>query len=348
MKLNALFEAYTIPYDFTKKKNASSNITFIKENGIAEKDVFAAIDVVKKSKEFKKIESMEFEYRSSALQEKRGTLYFESLDGNTQLTFYITGQMRIARRGGYDNDQFMGQPIKTLPPTQIGDKPTVEEVLIENLVKSMTSYLDQLDRKGAKADDAMAMVDERMKKFGFPEGFRLYIESAPKQAGYLENDEGLVYMNAKAGGTLGNVMIDYGDNPDPGKNVEIHGVEGVWRVTLRGKHIKSFKGIEKIFTSGMLVLMIDCDEIDLKELARIAPEKAKHLMFLRNPLNYPLITALKLFNTSSEISKSADKRLFTDEIKKVMIDLNAVKKGTLDIIDFQDSLIDAGHDIAAR
>ena len=121
MKLSSLFEAYIIPYDFTKKKNSSSISDFIKGNNISASDISTALNKIKSSSEFKKVISYGFVYKSSALQEKRATLYFESEDRNTQITCYATGQARRANRGGYNNSQFIASPIPTLPPNHLED-----------------------------------------------------------------------------------------------------------------------------------------------------------------------------------------------------------------------------------
>ena len=92
MKITTLLEAYKIEYDFAKKKNRSSIIDFIKENDIKIADIQTSMDAVKKSSEYKNLLALGFTYKSSALQEKRGTMYFESEDGNTQITCYATGQ----------------------------------------------------------------------------------------------------------------------------------------------------------------------------------------------------------------------------------------------------------------
>ena len=349
MKISALLEAYKIDYDFTAKKNKSSVIDFIKMNDVKLPDIQKAMDKVKKSSEYAKLIAAGFTYESSALQEKRATMYFESKDGNSQVTCYATGQARRANRGGFNNSQFIASPIKTLPPTQWIDDAHAVEVLTDNLTKSIQSVLQTFENKGKKSADGLAAVDERMKKLGFPEGFRIYIDSALKNDKYIWMDEGQVMIDAKANGAIGNLTIDFGKNSELGPNVDLGGVEGIWRVTIQGDNIKSYKGLEKVFRPGMLSLMINTKAPNFKELAKImGSNNIKNVMFLVDPRETPLLSLPKICYEKVSISKNADTRLLKDkQINAILDRINQVIKNQFDLLDLQDELMDQGLDKAA-
>jgi len=349
MKLSSLFEAYIIPYDFTKKKNSSSISDFIKGNNISASDISTALNKIKSSSEFKKVISYGFVYKSSALQEKRATLYFESEDGNTQITCYATGQARRANRGGYNNSQFIASPIPTLPPTQLEDPSKTVAVLLANLKSSMQSVLNKFEKRDSYKNDGMAVVDERMKKLGFPEGFRIYLDGAFKQDKYIYMDEGQVMINAKAGGNIGLTVLDFGKNPELGPNVDFGDVQGIWKLIIRGENIKSYKGLEKFFKSGLLAIVVDTPNVNLKELAKtMTSNNIKNVYFAVNPLEIPLMSLPKICQ-HTEFDKNGDTRLLknkdvTDTLEKI----NKVINGDLDILDLQDELLDAGFTKAAK
>ena len=346
MKLSSLLEAYKIDYDFTTKKNKSSVIDFIKLNDVKLPDIQTAMGKVKKSAEYAQLIAAGFTYESSALQEKRATMYFESEDGNSQITCYATGQARRANRGGFNNTQFIAAPIKTLPPSQWIDDAHAVDVLSENLINSIKSVLQAFENKGKKSADGLVAVDERMKKLGFPEGFRIYIDSALKNDKYIWMDEGQVMVNAKAGGALGNIVIDFGKNPDMGPNVDIGGAEGLWRVTIQGENIKSYKGLEKFFGPGLLSLMVNTKAPNFKELAKVmSGNNIKNVIFLVDPRETPLLSLPKICHEKVSVSKNADTRLLKDkQINQVLDRINQVIRNQFDLLDLQDELMDQGLD----
>ena len=349
MKLSALIESYTISYDFTKKKNSSSVIDFIKLNEVKIADIQKAMDHVKKSKEYQKLIDAGYVYKSSALQEKRATMYFESEDSNSQITCYATGQARRANRGGYNNSQFIASPIKTLPPMQWVDDSKAFEVLTTNLISSIKSVLQTFENKGKRAADGLSVVDERMKNLGFPEGFRIYIDSAMKNDKYIWMDEGQVMINAKGGGAIGNLVIDFGDNPELGPNVDFGTVEGIWKVVLKGTNIKSYKGLEQVFKPGMISLDIHTEAPNFKALSKImGSNNIRKVYFYVDPRKIPLLSIPKICHEEVDIGKSADARLIRDtQITEIMEKLTDVVKNKMDALDFQDYLMDQGLDEAA-
>ena len=349
MKLSSLMEAYKIEYDFTKKKNKSSIVDFIKENDIKLADIQTAMQNIKKSNEFKKILGLGFTYKSSALQEKRATLYFESENGNTQITCYATGQARRANRGGFNNSMFIASPIPTLPPTQLDDPSKAVEVMTTNLKNSIQSVLNSYERKGNKKADGMAVVDERMKKLGFPEGFRIYLEGAFKQDKYIYMDEGQVMIDAKAGGNIGLMVLDFGKNGELGPNIDFGDVQGIWKLIIRGENIKSYKGLEKFFKSGLLALVVDTPNVNLKELAKMmTSNNIKNVYFAVNPLEMPLMSLPKICQ-HTEFDKNGDTRLLKNrDVKDTLEKINKVISGDLDLLDLQDELLDAGFTKAAK
>jgi len=350
MKLQNLLEAYKIDYDLTKKKNKSSIIDFIKLNDIQLADITAAMNKAKKSSEYQKVVGLGFVYKSSALQEKRATMYFESEDGNTQITCYATGQARRANRGGYNNKMFIASPIPTLQPTQLDDPSKAVEVLFDNLKKSLQSVINSYDRKNDKKAGGLAAVDERMKKFGFPEGFRIYQEGAEKDDKYISMDEGQVLINAKAGGKIGLTVLDFGNNPELGPNVDIGRVEGIWKLIIRGENIKSYKGLEKFFSSGLLSIVIESPNPNFKEIAKtMSGNNIRFVYFKVNPLQMPLLSLPKICHEAVSIDKNGDTRLLKDkEIKNVFDLLNKVIKNQADLLDVQDELLDLGYEKAAK
>lgn len=351
MKIASLFESYKIEYDFTKKKNKSSIIDFIKENDIKLADIQTAMAAVKKSPEYRKLEGLGFIYKSSTLQEKRGTMYFESENGNTQITCYATGQARRANRGGFNNSMFIASPIPTLPPTKLDDPTKAVEVMTANLKGSIQSVLNSFEKKGSKAADGLAAVDERMKKLGFPDGFRIYLDGAFKQDKYIMMDEGQVMINAKAGGRfIGLTVLDFGKNGELSPNVDIGGVEGIWKLIIRGENIKSYKGLEKFFKSGLIAIEIDTPNPNFKELAKtMTSNNIRKVYFKVNPLEIPLLSLPKICHEEVAVSQQADSRLLKNkEIKDLLGKLNQVIKGNLDLLDLQDELLDAGYEKAAK
>lgn len=350
MKISSLLEAYKIEYDFTKKKNKSSIIDFIKENNIALVDIQAAMNNAKKSPEFKKVIANGFVFKSSALQEKRATLYFESEDGNTQIICYATGQARQASRGGFNNNQFMASPIPTLPPTQLDDPDKAVEVLTANLKSALQSVINRFEKQDSYKTDGIAVVDERMKKLGFPDGFRIYLDGAFKQDKYITMDEGQVVINAKAGGNVGPLVLDFGKNGELGPNVDIGVVEGVWKLVIRGENIKSYKGLEKFFKSGLIAIEIDTPNPNFKELAKtMTSNNIRKVYFKVNPLEIPLLSLPKICYEEVAVSKKADSRLLKNkEINDLLSKVNQVIHGKLDLLDLQDELLDAGYDKAAK
>ena len=350
MKISNLLEAYEIKYDLTKKKNMSSIIDFIKENNIPLADIQKAMDEAKNSSEYKKLLALGFTYKSSALQEKRGTLYFESNDGNTQVTCYATGQARRANRGGFNNSMFIASPIPTLPPTQLDDVAKSAEVMLDNLKKSLQSVLNSYEKKENKKVEGLAAVDERMKNLGFPEGFRIYIEGALKNDKYISMDEGQVIVNAKAGGSIGLVVIDFGKNTELGTNVDFGSVEGLWKVKIRGENIKSYKGLEKFFKSGLIAIEIDTPNANFRELAKtMGSNNIKYVYFYVNPLEMPLLSLPKICHDEVSISINADTRLLKNkDINGILGKINQVIHGNADLFDLQDELLDAGYEKAAK
>lgn len=350
MKLSTLFESYKIQYDFSKKKNSSSIIDFIKENEINLSDIQTSMEIVKKSNEYKKLIGLGFLYKSSALQEKRCTMYFESEDGNTQITCYATGQARRANRGGFNNSMFIASPLPTLPPTQLDDPSKAVEVMVSNLKGSIQSVLNAFEKKGSKAADGLAVVDDRMKKLGFPDGFRIYLDGAFKQDKYITMDEGQVVINAKAGGNVGLMVLDFGKNGELGPNVDIGVVEGVWKLVIRGENIKSYKGLEKFFKSGLIAIEIDTPNPNFKELAKtMTSNNIRKVYFKVNPLEIPLLSLPKICHEEVAVSKQADSRLLKNkEINDLLSKVNQVIHGKLDLLDLQDELLDAGYDKAAK
>jgi hypothetical protein len=349
MKITTLLEAYKIEYDFTKKKNRSSIIDFIKENDIKIADIQATMDAVKKSSEYKKLLALGFTYESSALQEKRATMYFESEDGNTQITCYATGQARRAKRGGFNNSMFIASPIPTLPPTQLDDPSKAAEVMTTNLKNSIQSVLNSYEKKGNKKADGIAVVDERMKKLGFPEGFRIYLDGAFKQDKYIYMDEGQVMIDAKAGGNIGLMVLDFGKNGELGPNVDFGDVQGIWKLIIRGENIKSYKGLEKFFKSGLLAIVVDTPNVNFKELAKtMTSNNIKNVYFTVNPLEIPLMTLPKICQ-HTEFDKNGDSRLLKNkDVKDTLEKINKVISGDLDLLDLQDELLDAGFTKAAK
>ncbi len=344
MKLQSLLEAYVIPYDAGKKKNTSSVVDFIKENGITPSDTAKALDAIKKTKEFQFILDCEFEYASSALQEKRAVAYFESQDGNKQLTFYPTGQVREASRGGFNNSQFIAKPIPTEAPVQIGDLPTSVEVMVANLKLGLKAYSDLVDRRNKRTDTGLDAVDLEMRKINAPTGLRIYAENAPKKK-IFEVDEGIVYCKAESSTS---VVIDFGDLPDVG-DFSVHDVAGVNRLTIRGNNIKSFKGLEAFFKVPMLVTFLDAEGINMRELAKIAPEKANRLYFKNDPRKYPLLSVPKLFIQSVNIWEFTHASIKNNrQVIEILNRLNAIKKGDGDELDLQDWLLDNNLNICAK
>lgn len=350
MKISSLFESYKISYDFTKKVNSSSVTDFLSKNEIPDSDVRKAVVKARTLPEFQKILDLGYENSSSSLQEKRGTFFFTSSDGNSQLTCYVTGQARNANRGGFNNTQFIASPIKTLPPTQVGDLPTYVEVMVDNLKKSFTAVLQKLEARQSTKDDGLTAVDERMKKFGFPSGFRIYLEGALKNNKYIFMDEGQVMINAKAGGNLGYLTIDFGPNGELGPNVDLGAAEGIWKLILRGEKIKSYKGLEKVFKHGLTVLEIDTPNPNLKELVKVmSSNNVRIVNFLVNPLNTPLLTLPEICHEKVAIAKRADTRLLNDKkIEDVLSRINQVIKGDLDLFDLQNDLLDDGYEEVAK
>ena len=350
MKISSLFEAYKIGYDFTKKKNKSSIVDFIKGNDIQLADIQATMAAVKKSNEYKKLVSIGFIYKSSALQEKRATMYFESEDGNTQVTCYATGQARRANRGGFNNQMFLASPIPTIPPTQYGDPSKAVEVLTTNLKNSLQSVINSYERKENKANEGLALVDERMKKFGFPDGFRIYVEGALKNDKYIKMDEGKVIIDAKASGSIGFLVLDFGKNSELGPNVDIGDVQGIWKLVVKGDNIKSYKGLEKFFNSGLISIVIDTPNPNLKELAKtMTSNNVEYIYFKVDPLQMPLLSIPKICHREVAIDNKADVKLEkSPDIKDIFSKLNKVIKGELDLLDLQDDLVDAGYVKAAK
>lgn len=348
MKISSLFESYKIEYDSSKKKNRSSIVDFIKENNISTTDIQQAIIDIKKSQEFKKLLSLDFIYKSSALQEKRATLFFESADGNTQVTCYATGQARRANRGGFNNSMFIASPIPTLPPTQIDDLPTHTEVMIDNLKKSLKSIIGKFERSESKKADGMSVVDERMKTLGFPDGFRIYLDGAPKNNKYIMMDEGQVVIRAEKSGEI--LVLDFGNNSELGPNVDIGSISGVWGVVIRGSNIKSYKGLEKIFNTGLTKIIIDTETPNLKELAKtMSSNNIKYVYFMTNPLEIPLLSIPKICHDEVGMDRRASAVLLNDkEIFEVLMQINKVMKQQMDILDLQDYLIDNGYEKTAK
>ena len=336
MKLQSLLEAYVIPYDAGKKKNTSSVIDFIKENGITPSDTAKTLDIIKKTKEFQFVLDCEFEYKSSALQEKRGVAYFESSDGNTQLTFYPTGQVREANRGGFRNSQFLAKPIPTEAPVQVGDLPTVVDVMTANLKMGLKSYADLVGRRNKRGADGLDAVDVEMRKINAPTGLRIYLDGAPKKK-IFEVDEGVVYCKAPGSSFL---VIDFGDLPDVG-DFSVHDVEGITRITIRGNNIKSFKGLEAFFKVPTFVMFLDAEGINMRELAKVAPEKTQDVYFKNDPRKYPLLSVPKLFTRRVDMWEFAHARIKNNQqVIEILNRLNAIKKGDGDELDLQDWLLD--------
>ena len=334
MKLQSLLEAYVIPYDAGKKKNSSSVVDFIKENGITPSDTAKALDIIKKSKEFQFVIDQDFEYASSALQEKRGVAYFESPNGNDQLTFYPTGQVREASRGGFQNQQFIAKPIPTEAPVQVGDLPNVVDVMVANLKRGLKSYAALVGRRNKKSSEGLDAVDANMRKINAPTGLRIFQDGSPKKK-IFEVDEGVVYCKVD-----GWVTIDFGDLPDVG-DFSVHAVEGLTRVTIRGKNIKSFKGLEAFFKVPSFALFLGAENINIRELAKIAPEKFRDIFFENDPRNYPLLSIHKLFQRDVAMWEFAHSTLKNDpQVKEIIDRLNNIKRGNGDELDFQDWLID--------
>ena len=349
MKISTLLESYKISYDLTKKKNSSSIIDFLKLNEITPQEISDAVVKAKNSSQFKKVIELGYVYRSSPLQEKRATLFFEAADGDSQITCYATGQARAANRGGFDNQQFLAAPIPTLPPTQLGDMPNNTDVLIDNLKKALQAVINKFTNKANKKLDGMAAVDERMRKFGFPEGFRIYLDGAEKNTKYIYNDEGQIMIDAKAGGAIGAVVIDFGNNPDLGPNVDFGTVEGIWRVLIKGEKIKSYKGLEKFFNSGLIAIDIQAKDPNFKELAKIMKAGVRKVYFKSNPLEMPLMSVVKIAYEEIAIARRESGNLAKDpNVKKYLDMLNKVIHRTADILDVQDDLIDNGFSVAAK
>lgn len=350
MKINSLFESYKISYDFTKKVNSSSVTDFLSKNEIPDSDVRKAVVKARALPEFQKILDLGYENSSSSLQEKRGTFFFTSEDGNSQVTCYVTGQARYAQRGGFSNSQFIASPIKTLSPTQVGDLPTYVEVMVDNLKKSFTSVLQKFEKRANAKDTGIGAVDARMKKLGFPDGFRIYLESALKNDKYITMDEGQVMINAKAGGNIGSLVIDFGPNGELGPNVDIGEAAGIWKVILRGENIKSYKGFEKVFRPGMIGLVIDSPKPNLKELAKIMTGNNIRLVQFRvDPLSIPLMSLPKICHEKVSIDKNGDVRLLKDKkIEEVLTMLNKTIAGELDLFDLQNELLDLNYEEVAK
>lgn len=349
MKLSALIEQYEISYDYTKGKNSASVIDFLKLNDVKIADIQKATAEVKKSAEYKKLLSLGYKDQSTPLQERRATIYFVADDGNSQITCYATGQARRANRGGFDNNSFVQSAIKTLPPTQWIDDTHAVEVLKVNLIKSITSVLRTFENKNKRALDGMAAVDARMKKFGFPEGFRIYLESAPKNDKYLIMDEGRLELNAKASGAIGSVVIDFGKNPELGPNIDFGHVEGIWTVTIRGENIQSYKGLEKIFNTGLVAIDIETESPNFRELAKcMKSNNVKRVGFLVNPFNTPLLSLPKICQSVIVGSRATSSLLKNTNVKEVFSKINSVIDGSKDLMDLQDELVDLGYEKTAR
>lgn len=344
MKLQSLLEAYVIPYDASKKKNSSSVIDFIKENGITPSDTAKALAIIKRTNEFHFVETCEFEYMSSPLQEKRGVVYFESPNGNEQLTFYPTGQVREATRGGFQNQQFIAKPIPTEAPVQIGDLPTVVEVMVANLKLGLKAYADLVDRRKGRELKGLDAVDAAMRKINAPEGLQVYLAGSFSKK-IFEVDEG--YLFCKVPESSG-VVIDFGDLKDVG-DFEVHRADGIGHITLRGKNIQSFKGMEAFFKVPFYSLFLSAEGVSLRELAKIAPEKARDVFFNNDPRNYPLLSVPKLFQRNVAMAEYVDARIKNDpQVIEIIQRLNDIKKGKGDELDFQDWLLDNNLNKCAR
>src|SRR5574343_50060 len=127
-----------------------------------------------------------------------------------------------------------------------------------------------------------------MRKINAPTGRRIYQDGSPKKK-IFEVDEGVIYCKVD-----GWVTIDFGDLPDVG-DFSVHDVEGITRITIRGNNIKSFKGLEAFFKVPTFVLFLDAEGINMRELAKIAPEKTQDVYFKNDPRKYPLLSVPQLF-----------------------------------------------------
>lgn len=136
MKVSDLFEAeksggafYSPHYDDKVGHQRGSVIDWMKELGISKEDIAKALAELKKSAEFRAMESKGFKYVSKPDSEKRGTIWFQvtkeypgyvaggkpiNYEGFYQI--FANGLIRSAISTSYDRKQVNTTPLKSPKP----------------------------------------------------------------------------------------------------------------------------------------------------------------------------------------------------------------------------------------